>query len=265
MKLKIGSLFSGYGGFELAGRWCGWKTIFQCEKNKYCRLLLKKNFRGPVIYNDINDFNAQKYDGTIHIICGGDPCQPSSLQGEQKGVQDHRYLWPPYLRIVNEVHPAWVINENVPGSIFNGILDGKISDLEAAGYTCWPPLLIPASATGTIHQRERVFLVAYADGRRFEQLFAAAITVNQGKRAVSRQSRSVTPIRLQAGHTSLSRILRAADGTTEGLSPRERNQGIQAGGNGVSPHVVYGIFKEIDRITEEYINTRITNEKIPII
>jgi DNA (cytosine-5)-methyltransferase 1 len=98
--------------------------------------LLQKHFPGAKLYGDIHEFDAKKYNGAVDIISGGDPCQPSSLQSKMLGKADHRYLWPQYLRIVKEVQPLWVVNENVPGSIFNGILDGKISDLEAEGYTC---------------------------------------------------------------------------------------------------------------------------------
>lgn len=246
-------MFSGYGGFDLAASWLGWRNMLQCENNTYCRALLRKHFPGAKLYNDIHDFDATKYDGTIDIISGGDPCQPSSLQGKGGGKSDPRYLWPQYLRIVKEGYPLWIVNENVPGSIFNGILDGKISDLEAAGYTCWPALRIPASATGAIHQRERVFLVAYAPGWRFEQFFVTRITNNQDKRKFSRKPQPVTPLRFKAGHTSLRTLLRSADGTAEKLAPAERNGGIRSGGNGVSPHVVYGIFSEIDRLTKEFL------------
>jgi len=254
MELNHGSTFTGYGGFDLAAQWLGWNNIFQVEKEKYCKRLLRQNFTGPQLFDDIKKFDATQFYGTIDIISGGDPCQPSSLQGKGRGKQDHRYLWPQYLRVIKEVFPAWLINENVPGSIFNGILDGKISDLENEGYTCWPPLLIPGAAVGTIHQRERVILVAYAPGWRFEQLFATRITNNAGKGQLPRQSEPITTIGIKAGHTSLSEILRVADGTSERLAPSVRNGGIRAGGNGVVPQLVYGVMKEIDRITEAYIN-----------
>ena len=254
MKLRYGSTFTGYGGFDLAARWLGWKNVFQVEKEKYCKRLLKQNFTGPQLFDDIKKFDAKPFYGTIDIISGGDPCQPSSLQGKGRGKQDHRYLWPEYLRVVKEVYPAWIINENVPGSIFNGILDGKIRDLEAEGYTCWPPLLIPGAAVGTIHQRERVLLVAYAPGWRFEQLFITRIANKPGKRQLSGKPITPATIGIKAGHTSLRAILREANGTAERLAPSVRNGGIKAGGNGVVPQLVFGVMKEIDRITEAYIN-----------
>lgn len=256
MNLKHGSLFTGYGGFDLAADWCGWATIFQCENNNFCRNLLRKNFAGRNIelYNDIKKFNAEKFNGTVNVISGGDPCQPHSLMGRRKGTDDIRFLWPEYLRIIKEVQPLWAINENVRGSISNRVLDSKISDLEAEGYTCWPPLIIPAAATGAIHKRERVLLVSYANGRRWREIDQLSFGVKKDKREISGNSRLSYESGFTRWDTSISGLLREADGTAEKLAPSERNGGIKAGGNGVAPLVVYGIFKEIDRITEEYFN-----------
>src|SRR5690606_8204840 len=62
--------------------------------------------------------------------------------------------------IAREVNAAWLVNENVVGSLSNGVLDLKINDLESAGYSC-QPYNIPAEAVGALHQRERIWLVAY--------------------------------------------------------------------------------------------------------
>ena len=67
---------------------------------------------------------------------------------------------PASLRIAREVNAAWLVNENVVGSLSNGVLDLKINDLGSAGYSC-QPYNIPAEAVGALHQRERIWLVAY--------------------------------------------------------------------------------------------------------
>lgn len=37
-------LFSGIGGFALAARWAGFRTVAFCEIDKYCQRVLAKNF-----------------------------------------------------------------------------------------------------------------------------------------------------------------------------------------------------------------------------
>ena len=62
------------------------------------------------------------------------------------------------LRVVREIRPRWVVAENVRGAI-NLALDVVQSGLEDAGYVVWP-FLVPASAFGAPHRRERLAVVA---------------------------------------------------------------------------------------------------------
>jgi DNA (cytosine-5)-methyltransferase 1 len=155
--MTLGSLFDGISGFPLAASWCGIETKWVSEIDPYCLKRSKKIFPNAIQYGNIKElYNPEPTD----IICGGDPCQPNSVAGLGKGKEDVRYLWPQMFRIVREVQPTWVINENVSGSIANGILDIKINDLESIGYTC-QSYCIPAESVGALHQRERVWLIAH--------------------------------------------------------------------------------------------------------
>jgi hypothetical protein len=161
--MKHGSFFTGLGVVDLAAELLGWENVFQVEKDKWLQERLNNVFKNTTKYEDIKTFNGTKYRGAIDIISGGDPCQPSSVAGQRKGIADDRYLWPEMFRCIKEIGPGWVFNENVTGTISNGILDQKISDLESEGYTCWPPLVVPASAVGAPHERYRCFLIAYRE------------------------------------------------------------------------------------------------------
>ena len=158
--MKVLDLFSGIGGFSLAARWMGWETVQFVEIDKFCQQVLKKHWPNVPIHDDIKTFDGTKFRGTVDILTGGDPCQPHSVAGLGKGTKDMRFLWPEMFRIAREVNAAWLVNENVVGSLSNGVLDLKINDLESAGYSC-QPYNIPAEAVGALHQRERIWLVAY--------------------------------------------------------------------------------------------------------
>lgn len=160
-KITHGSLFSGIGGFDLAAQWNEWDNIFQCEKDDWCRKVLAKNFPNTKRFEDIKEFNAKEYNGTIDVISGGFPCQPFSVAGQRKGKEDDRYLWAEMLRVINEVQPKFVVGENVTG-IIGMALDTVLSDLEAQGYAT-ETYIIPACGKNAWHRRDRVWIVAYTN------------------------------------------------------------------------------------------------------
>jgi DNA (cytosine-5)-methyltransferase 1 len=158
--MRHGSLFSGIGGFDLAAQWMGWENVFQVEKDKHCLQRLEKLFKYVKRFEDVKSFSGKPFRHWLDILTGGDPCQPHSVAGLGKGTKDDRFLWPEMFRIAQELNVPWIVNENVSGSIANGVLDIKINDLESVGYTC-QAYCIPAESVGALHQRERVWLVAY--------------------------------------------------------------------------------------------------------
>jgi C-5 cytosine-specific DNA methylase len=123
--VRVLDLFSGIGGFSLAARWAGMETVAFCEIDPFCQKVLKKNFPGVKIYDDIRTLTKEKLekDGviddsrTVGLVCGGIPCQPFSLAGKQRGINDERYLWPEMYRIIRELRPPWVLIENVVGFV----------------------------------------------------------------------------------------------------------------------------------------------------
>jgi DNA (cytosine-5)-methyltransferase 1 len=159
MTLKILDLFSGIGGFSLGLEATGhFETKAFCEIEPYCQQVLKKNFPGVPIFDDIRTLKGTDI-GAIDIITGGYPCQPFSVAGKQKAEQDPRHLWPEYFRLIQELKPTWVIGENVSGHIKLG-LDSVLEDLASEGYST-RTFSISASSIGANHKRERVWTVAY--------------------------------------------------------------------------------------------------------
>ncbi len=186
-------LFSGIGGFALAAKWAGFKTVAFVEIDEFCQKVLKKHWQGVPIYGDIKKIRwfvaNRKIHGleermvartqnngqssginyelvrieTIDLLTGGFPCQPFSCAGKRGGTEDDRYLWPEMLRAIHEVKPKWILAENVPGllTLQDGMVFERVcADLEAEGYEVLP-LVIPACSQGAPHRRDRVWIVAH--------------------------------------------------------------------------------------------------------
>jgi len=157
--MKFISLFSGIGGLDLGLERAGMECVAQVEIDDFCQKVLAKHWPDVPKFKDVRDV---KNLPAADLICGGFPCQPHSYAGKRKGKTDDRNLWPEYLRIIREGKYRFVIGENVPGLITT-MLDEILSDLEGIGYTC-QTLVIPACAFNAPHRRNRVFVVAHANG-----------------------------------------------------------------------------------------------------
>jgi DNA (cytosine-5)-methyltransferase 1 len=98
------------------------------------------------------------------VLCGGFPCQPFSISGNQGGFEDARgTLLHEILRIARHHQPSVLFLENVKN--FLGHADGKtlattLSLLNRAGYQVHYSLL-NASRYGVAQKRERVYFVCF--------------------------------------------------------------------------------------------------------
>jgi len=236
--MRHGSLFTGIGGFDLAAEWMGWENIFNCEINDACKKWLQYRWSETLQHADIKQTDFREYRGSIDIISGGDPCQCNSVICKQVGTKSNYFILPEYFRVIDEVRPGWLVNENVRGSISNGVLDRKISDLESVGYTCWPPVIIPASFAGASHRRERVWLVAYSPERRLQRWN------RQGPcRQRETKVRPITALVQNKNGTivPLPEFLQGNDGIPGWVDE------IQGFGNGICPQVAHQIFRAIEK------------------
>ena len=161
MKTVI-DLFSGIGGFALGLESTGYfKTVQFVENETWCQKILNKNFPEVPIHDDVKTFKGYGAD----VVVGGFPCQPFSVAGKQKAIQDDRHLWPDMFRVIKETKPTWVIGENVRNiiSISGGMVFEQVYlDLESEGYEV-QSFIIPASAVNAPHQRYRTWIVAYSE------------------------------------------------------------------------------------------------------
>lgn len=158
--MRVGSLFSGIGGFDLGLERAGMRIEWQVENNEFCREVLKKHWPKVPCHYDIKAIDWRDIP-RVDLICGGFPCQPFSLAGKRRGQADDRYLWPEVVRCLDALRPRWFVGENVPG-IINLALDEVCADLESLGYTVWT-VCLPACAVDAPHIRQRVWVVAHCD------------------------------------------------------------------------------------------------------
>jgi DNA (cytosine-5)-methyltransferase 1 len=243
MRINHAELFAGIGGFSLAAKWMGWQNVFQVEIDEWCSKKLKMNFKGTHIYGDIKGFKGTKYKGAIHVLSGGFPCQPFSVSGKRKGKSDDRYLWPEMFRVCKAVRPQFIVAENVPG-IISMELDNMLADLEAENYTCWPPFVIPACAVGADHRRERVWIVAHANGNRRETILQGnkANGHPKGRPSDKCYSHLVTSEQFEKSFAE-PLLLRS----TDGLPPTmDIMNALRATGNAIVPQIAYTIFRQIE-------------------
>jgi len=154
-------LFSGIGGFALAGEAAGFEIGAFCEVDPFCRAVLSKHWPGVPIHPDIRSLRGRDWDRTPDIVWGGFPCQPYSVAGKRRGSSDDRDLWPEMRRVIDEFRPRWVCAENTPGFVGLG-LDQAWSDLEDLGYEVGS-VVLPALGVGAPHIRQRLFIIAHSE------------------------------------------------------------------------------------------------------
>ena len=160
--MRMLDLFSGIGGFALAAEWA-WEEELDivgfCEIDSYSQRVLRKNFPGVPIHEDISKLNGKKFK-QIDLITGGFPCQDISVANPKaKGIEGERSgLWFEMLRVIREVRPRYALIENVPMLTVRGGTR-VISDLTKIGYDAsWT--IISAKDVGAWHKRARIWIVA---------------------------------------------------------------------------------------------------------
>ena len=159
-KLKVLDLFSGIGGFSLALESTGhFQTIGFVENDEYCQAVLRHHFPEVPILGDIKNVTKETVPTRPDVICGGFPCQPFSVAGDQRAKDDPRHLWPEMLRIIKEQKPTWVVGENVSGLVKLG-LDEILDEMEDQGYST-RTFNIPAFSVGAPHQRQRLWIIGH--------------------------------------------------------------------------------------------------------
>lgn len=199
-EITMGSLFSGSGGFELAGSIFGIRPIWASEIEPFPILVTTKNFPEMKHLGDINKLNGADLE-PVTIIAGGSPCQDMSIAGKREGLDGSRSnLFREQIRIVKEmresdraagrtgkqIRPRYMVWENVPGAFssnkgkdFQAVLQEIVSITDEESNVPLPPKgkwqtagcimgdhfsiawrVLDAQYWGVPQRRKRIYLVA---------------------------------------------------------------------------------------------------------
>lgn len=163
--MKVCSLFSGIGGFDIALIRQGHEIIYANEWNKYAAQIYNKNFKerkSPLLdTRDITTVKAEEIPDH-DLLVGGFPCQAFSVAGKRLGFDDTRgTLFFEIARILQHHQPNFAILENVKGLISHDggkTIEVILETLQELGYYVNMEIY-NSKSYGVPQNRERVFLI----------------------------------------------------------------------------------------------------------
>ena len=167
-ELRVLSLFSGVGGFDMAARTVGMDTVMACEIDPQARAVFRHNFPETHIAHDIKRLRRKELNehGPFDILCGGFPCQDISVAGKRMGLAGTRSgLFHRIMRLIPklETRPRWIILENVNGLLSSGErrdMGTVLTELEKRGYW-WAYRRLDLQFFGCPQRRKRIFIVGH--------------------------------------------------------------------------------------------------------
>ena len=197
--LTLGSLFSGSGGFELAGILSGIRPLWNSEIEPFPIRVTTKRLPGVKHFGDVAKLSGAELP-PVDIITFGSPCQDMSVAGLRAGLDGERSgLFHEAVRVIKEMRektngekPEYCVWENVPGAFssnggedFRAVLEAVIgirepgAEVPAPGRNGWPRAdvylgdgwsvayrVLDAQYWGVPQRRARIFLVADFGGER---------------------------------------------------------------------------------------------------
>lgn len=189
--MRLGSLFSGYGGLDLAVEEVfGAETAWFAEFEPAPAEVFSQHWPGVPNLGDVTKVDWASVE-PVDVIIGGSPCQDLSAAGRRKGMTDgtRSNLWVEMREAIAIIKPRFVVWENVRGALSAVAASDADSELEQSARllgdgTARPALRalgrvlgdladlgfdaewrgVRAADVGAPHGRFRVFVVAHARG-----------------------------------------------------------------------------------------------------
>ena len=157
--LRLGSLFSGSGGFELAGSLCGIEPVWASKVEPYAIAVTKSRFPNMKHLGSVTDVHGGDIE-PVDIITFGSPCQDLSVAGKRAGLKHEANgddettrsgLFMEAVRIIKEMreatngeYPTFAVWENVPGAFSSNKGEDFRTVLEELIKIVEPTAVMPA-------------------------------------------------------------------------------------------------------------------------
>ena len=214
--MRVLSLFSGVGGFDMGLEAAGMTTVFQCELDKNCRQTLDHHWAGVPKWDDVSTLTGRYIldhcDG-VDVVAWGSPCQDLSVAGKRAGLTGERSgLFHQGIRIIKELrelsngkYPTWSIWENVAGALSsnNGADFGEVLyEMDEAGACFSEWSMLDAQYFGVPQRRRRVFVLSCFDPSVASRSPEKILTVGEssgGNSAKGKQARQGATIEAAEG------------------------------------------------------------------
>ena len=169
-------LFAGCGGLSLGFEAQGFATHgFEMDSDSCATY--NQNLKGEctqVVLTDETELPS------CDVLIGGVPCQPFSVGGKQKGLQDSRDGFPIFINAVKKLNPKIWLFENVRGLLYRNkwYFDEIIQALQNLGYIVKYKLL-NAVNFGVPQNRERLIVVGHQGRFKLPHLLERRITAGE--------------------------------------------------------------------------------------
>ncbi len=165
-------LFSGAGGLSLGFEQVNFKKVMSSELDPDAHATNARNFPHAVHFEgkieEVSDDEILKaVEGkTIHVVCGGPPCQGFSVAGLRNPNDKRNLMFKQFVKIVALAKPWYILMENVPGILTIQKGSAKQAILEEFTKIGYPDVsikILEAATYGVPQYRARTIFV----GNRF--------------------------------------------------------------------------------------------------
>ncbi len=162
-KIKVVSLFSGCGGFDLGFKQSGYDIIWANDILADACTTYRNNIGDHIVCGDINHIDKKNIP-KADVLIGGPPCQSFSLVGKRDPDDERSNMVWSYLEVLERVNPKLFLLENVTGILSaknpdgSGVLNHLTEAFENISYNV-SVIKLNAADYGVPQKRVRVFIV----------------------------------------------------------------------------------------------------------
>jgi DNA (cytosine-5)-methyltransferase 1 len=170
----MGSVFTGIGGLDEAGKRSGYEAKFAIEKEaQYAEIYENNNSNVEVHNSDIANVEYSKLQ-KVELLVGGIPCEPFSQvrrnyrEGDLPELHENADLSMHFLQLVEHVNPRNIVLEEVPQYLKSGVGTATMNALKRMGYHVVSKT-VDGTEYGESTQRKRAVILATTEEIEFPE------------------------------------------------------------------------------------------------